>query len=940
MQNDFPDSLRRAELAAGIAEVNGDFAGMVSARRLTAQALRGMGRHEEALAAMNSAAHAASEWGDARLEAQVQIGAIDSLGILGRADEAFRLARKLETVLRANDSLEDAAKVLTNAGTLHYRRDEYRQASACFERAMQILPAASITALAQIQANYASVLTETGEFEKGLALFEQARQGFEAAGMPRMAAMVDANAGWLRHTSGAYAAALAALTRALRAFVESGQAIEAAKCDADRAEAYRELRLDAEALECYERALPALQKFGLTYEQGRALVGSASVLARLRRYEEAHKALDAAEILFQAQRNRMRQAHLRLARAELFRAKGEMENAKAEAAKAAQGFARCHSGYAAEARFLMAEADLETNPNDEKAARALMALRKAAAQSGRRWLACRIERVLGLYWLRQGQTNRALRHFRAGVERLDAARNLIAAEDLHTAFLQDKFAIYEDAITTLLARGTAADCREALNYAEGSRSRLLLERMQTAAQAAPSLSTLSESGAALPGPEDAGLTALRAEISRAYYRMNALDDTPPRRFAGGLPSETAEIARLETAYRARLRESEMLDAAPDCGPAFAAESFSRQAAQKALLPDETLIEYYVTAQTVSAFALTRSGLQAIPHLAGTEEVQAASRRLRFQLQRVETQPGHVRRYAVQMQEAIDDALQNLYNLLLRPLESFLRPKLVFAPHGILHGLPFHAFHDGAGYTVEKFETVYTPSAAIFHAGRRRVAVPAFCAENAPIPQPLPPHAGEWVARWRLEGRRSDAPLFALGCAEPNIARVTEEIHCLAALFPGARVFTGSAATLEAFRVHAPGCRRVHLATHALFRADNPLFSGLQCADGWLMAHDLYGMTLDCELATLSACRTGAARVEVGDELFGLIRGFLSAGARSVAASLWAADDAAAAELMAGFYGRMAQGHSRAAALREAQNELRASRPHPYYWAAFMLTGER
>ena len=107
-----------------------------------------------------------------------------------------------------------------------------------------------------------------------------------------------------------------------------------------------------------------------------------------------------------------------------------------------------------------------------------------------------------------------------------------------------------------------------------------------------------------------------------------------------------------------------------------------------------------------------------------------------------------------------------------------------------------------------------------------------------------------------------------------------------------------------------------------------------------MAHDLYGMTLDCELATLSACRTGAARVEVGDELFGLIRGFLSAGARSVTSSLWAANDAAAAELMARFYGHLAAGESRAAGLRTAQNELRALLPHPYYWAAFTLTGER
>ncbi|HLV81725.1 MAG TPA: CHAT domain-containing protein, partial [Chthonomonadaceae bacterium] len=162
----------------------------------------------------------------------------------------------------------------------------------------------------------------------------------------------------------------------------------------------------------------------------------------------------------------------------------------------------------------------------------------------------------------------------------------------------------------------------------------------------------------------------------------------------------------------------------------------------------------------------------------------------------------------------------------------------------------------------------------------------------------------------------------------------------AALFPGAQAFCGAGATVEAFRAHAGHCRRLHLATHALFRSDNPLFSCLRFTDGWLLARDLYEIPLQCDLATLSACRTGAAFVASGDELFGLTRGFLSAGARSVAASLWPADDAATAALMARFYTLLAGGASRAAALRAAQRATRAEYPHPYHWAAFVLAGER
>ena len=69
-------------------------------------------------------------------------------------------------------------------------------------------------------------------------------------------------------------------------------------------------------------------------------------------------------------------------------------------------------------------------------------------------------------------------------------------------------------------------------------------------------------------------------------------------------------------------------------------------------------------------------------------------------------------------------------------------------------------------------------------------------------------------------------------------------------------------------------------------------------------------------------------------------GFLGAGARSVAASLWSADDAATALLMESFYTRIAQGESTASALRGAQQRTREVYPHPYYWAAFGLVGQR
>lgn len=261
-------------------------------------------------------------------------------------------------------------------------------------------------------------------------------------------------------------------------------------------------------------------------------------------------------------------------------------------------------------------------------------------------------------------------------------------------------------------------------------------------------------------------------------------------------------------------------------------------------------------------------------------------------------------------------LTELYDSVLGPLEPILAAeRLILAPHGVLHGLPIHAAFDGEQYALDRWECLYTPSAAVWH-----------------------------VVRARNRARRRelmDWPSTALlmGVPEPGIAQVSMELEQLAALLPNAEIFTRDRATLDAFRAHCGRSRLIHLATHALFRADNPLFSALRLADGWLLARDLYDLALDCDLATLSACRTGMAAVEPGDELFGLSRGFLAAGARALAVSLWPADDRATAELMGRFYQSILMGTSCAAALRAAQIAVRELYPHPYHWAAFCLVGE-
>lgn len=205
---------------------------------------------------------------------------------------------------------------------------------------------------------------------------------------------------------------------------------------------------------------------------------------------------------------------------------------------------------------------------------------------------------------------------------------------------------------------------------------------------------------------------------------------------------------------------------------------------------------------------------------------------------------------------------------------------------------------------------------------------------------LAPSASLWYTLGQRPPARHTAPALLMGVPEPGIAQVAEELQSLSQAFPEATVFCGETATLEAFQTEAAGKRLIHLATHGLFRADNPLFSGLRFADGWLLARDLYRLHLDAELVTLSACRTGVSEVAPGDELFGLVRGFLAPGASALAVSLWPADDRATAQLMPTLYRALLAGATPSAALRTAQQQLRRDFPHPYHWAAFCLIGSR
>jgi CHAT domain-containing protein/tetratricopeptide (TPR) repeat protein len=306
-----------------------------------------------------------------------------------------------------------------------------------------------------------------------------------------------------------------------------------------------------------------------------------------------------------------------------------------------------------------------------------------------------------------------------------------------------------------------------------------------------------------------------------------------------------------------------------------------------------------------------------------------------------------------LREEADENLRQLHHILIDPIADLLptdpNQKVAFIPQGELFLVPFPALKDANGdYLIENHTILTAPSIQVLQLTHDL---------QSPSPSASTPLS--------LSG---DGPANPLIVGDPTMPTVTflseagnfesvrlqplygarQEAEAVGATLNAAALL-GADATEARVKQQIASADLIHLATHGLLEYGDPRQTGSRDTpgaialapgngeDGLLTSTEILQMELQADLVVLSACDTGRGRI-TGDGVIGLSRSFIAAGVPSVIVSLWAVPDAPTAELMSEFYDQLAQGQTKAQALRQAMLITMQTRPDPKDWAAFTLIG--
>jgi tetratricopeptide (TPR) repeat protein len=820
---------------------------------------------------------------------------IENLSYLSRYDEALRLEEPARQALQRAQDARYLTLIEVSLGNLYYRLNRYPDSLARYDAAEASKPDAATAAA--IGMGRAHALTDMNRFDEAFSAYETTRRHCHQHGLKVWSDIVEHGISRMHMRRGNYSEALRILEELRRKHTEENDVRRAGLCDIDRAEIYLYLNLFEEAAAVASEAIRIFEDLGNRYEAALCLTYRGIAQFKLMKDSASAQAFAAAGAAFVAEGNDTWVAVVDLWLAQLlfrqqkFAEAAALSRRSAETLEAQQVFAR-----AAQARVLSAQALKEIDDGQS----AMEESRKAVAMLEDYrvpFVSFQALQVLGNMTEWQGNAVEAEQLYLRAISELESLRGTIQLDELRMSFGKDKYTVYENLVNLQLRR---RDTSSAFAFVERSKSRTLIDLLER------SVGTVWDDSDKT-SPRALQIRRIREELNFLYSRvgeagmsarMTALDPDTPQEIA----SRERELLKLLREAGSERRGWTSLQETTSVGVS---------GVQQLLDSGEALVEYYAIGNKLQAFVISPETCEVVRDLGDIQNVRSALRGLNFQLSKFRLGPEYLQQHRSALLASTQLHLKSLHDELVAPVRHHLQSarRWLVVPHQNLHYVPFHALWDGESYVVDSCEVTYAASATVFAVCRSRESSPA------------------------------TGPALIVAAPDESTPFIHEEVEALRALMPDARVLAGADATRQKLRQFAPAARRIHIATHGVFRGDNPRFSCLRLGNEWLNLHDIFNMQVGAEITTLSGCETGISGVLDGEELQGLAQGFLYAGAPALLVSLWMVNDRSTSQLMRAFYAGLENGLSRPAALRESMLAVKAASPHPYYWAPFMLMGK-
>jgi len=825
---------------------------------------------------------------EAHLAAQTYVAKLYALALLGHYDDAVKCGKEALQIFAEHGDELAAGKIENNLGNIFWRRELHKTAEKYFLSARnRFIKLDDLTQLTMIEHCLATSYTYQDDFRKAEKFYARALERAEKADMFVTRAEIEASIGNLWLSRGRFGVALKYLELSRQKYKKLEMPHQTAVAELEIAGAYLELNLAKEAFETYKTLVDTLANLGMQGEEAKARANFGRAAILLGEEEVAENELRKSAGLYRAEKNRVGVSFIKLLETQLSLLRSEYRKSLRLSKEAIALFNdNGNIRHRLMSEWCHGESLLYLESYEESAYWLKKVFREAIKFQNPQ--AAQLAQIsLGKLAQRTGRIGDAEGHYKKAIKLIETLRNPLPAEEFRVAFLADKLVPYKELAKIYIERNSLS---KAFTYVEKSRSRALGETLN---------SEINDTARRPRGTSDLAekLANAREELNWFYNRDHREEIDPSSPVSKEIYNKEREVSELTRQI------------SNTSGFGLTSETdLDIEALQSNLGQNQVLIEFIVSESKIAAFVLAEEGLFFEEAFSDEDKIVEFVEGLQFQFGTLRYGGEGLSNYTDELIKKTNVYLERLYRELFLPLEKHIGERsVIIVPSKELYKVPFHALYNGEKYLIETRDVSYVPSARILD----------YCFSKS---------------------RRKLRDILLVGFGDEQIPRVYSEISNVAKVYNDNECLIEEEASFANLREKSSDYDILHIACHGRFRSDNPLFSSLKLADGWATVGDISGLDLNCDLVTLSACETGLNNVFAGDELLGLMRGFMVAGASSLLLTMWMVNDSATAAFMKEFYENLKTGKTIPGALRTAQRKSIEENMHPYFWAPFFLIG--